>query len=635
MCGIVGVFDRRVAHVEPERVLALARTLAHRGPDGEGVHVAGRVGFGHRRLSIIDLSLGKQPMTNEDGTIWITFNGEIYNFQQVRDELAGKGHLFRTHCDTEVIVHGYEEWGEDVVRRLRGMFAFGILDTRRQRLFLARDRAGVKPLVYFAGRDQFLFASEIKAIIADEDVPRDIDTDAVADYFECGYVPAPATVFRGIRKLLPGHTLTLDLVGSSEPTIRKYWDLSELYAEGPVATGEADAQDRILEMLREAVRIRMISDVPLGALLSGGIDSSAVATLMAGESPTPINTFSIGFREDTFTETQYSRVIAEQIRSQHYEQIVTADIRELLPRLVYHFDEPFADASAIPTYYVCRSAREQVTVCLSGDGADETFAGYDRYGQCLAQARLDFLPQRLRKVALGSIAPFVPSSVPGAGFVAAASGTPDERFLRYMSHQYGYLPRAALLSTTFRSQLQASRDGEPAFLARSINRNVGDTLARYLDLDFRTYLPNDILAKVDITSMMNSLEVRSPFLDQPFLEYLARMPSGLKHRDGKSKYILKKALRGTLPDGVLDRRKMGFGVPIRQWMSQELREMTRHYLLNSQRTSGVLDRTIIASMVSDNEAAPYRNPRGGKLWWCLFFEMWYQDVFAKPASVAA
>jgi asparagine synthase (glutamine-hydrolysing) len=627
MCGIVGVIDWTTGRVNEARVRALTDTLRHRGPDGEGFYVAGNAALGHRRLSIIDLALGKQPMSNEDGTVWISYNGEVYNFQQLRDELEARGHRFQTHCDTEAIVHGYEEWGEDVVTHLRGMFAFGILDTRRQRMFLARDRAGIKPLVYYAGADRFIFASEIKAIIEDPGVPRDLDHDAVADYFECGYVPAPATVFRGISKLPPGHTLTVDLAGPATATPRKYWDLGDFYAQGPIATSEEEAAERIRELLRDAVKVRLVSDVPLGALLSGGIDSSAVATLMASVVDGPISTFSIGFNEEKYSEVNYARKVAETIKSNHFEKTVTAEIRDLLPKLVYHFDEPFADASAIPTYYVSRVAREHVTVCLSGDGGDEGFAGYERYGACLRMGGYDFLPQAVRQAVFTPLSRIVPQASSRSRTFAGVARNADERFIGHMRTMYGHIPPQRLLSASFRGKLR-SRGLEPDFLTRSLNRKVEDTLARYLDLDFRTYLPNDILVKVDITSMMNSLEVRVPFLDPALLQYAARIDSGLKQRDGKGKYILKKALKGVLSDEVLQRKKMGFGVPIRAWLGGQLRETTHEYLLNPSRGSGVLEPSTIAQLVKDNEARPYHNPAGGRLWWCLFFEMWYRDVFS-------
>lgn len=627
MCGIVGIVDVTAGTIRPERVLAMARTLRHRGPDGEGVHVAGSAALGHRRLSIIDLSLGHQPMSNEDGTIWISFNGEIYNFQELQRELEARGHVFGSNCDTEAIVHGYEEWGDDVVSHLRGMFAFGILDSRAGRLFLARDRAGEKPLVYYADSERFLFASEIKAILAHPGIPREVDSEAVADFFECGYVPTPRTVFRGIRKLPPGHTLSLDLRRPDDLTLKQYWDLGDFYAQGPIVISDEDAAERIRMMLRDAVQRQLVSDVPIGALLSGGIDSSAVATLMASVSPEAINTFSIGFKEEKYSETNYARQVADRIRSRHFEKTVTADIRDLLPRLVYHFDEPFADASAIPTYYVAKAAREHVTVCLSGDGGDETFAGYDRYGACLRMAGCDFLPQPVRKAIFAPLARMVPGSSSRSRLLAGMARGIDDRFISYMRTMYGHIPQDKLLRPDFRTGI-APRGDEPDYLARSVNHRIDDPLSRYLDLDFRTYLPNDILVKVDITSMMNSLEVRVPFLDPVLLQYVARLGPELKQRNGKGKYILKKALRSVLSDDILDRKKMGFGVPIRAWLAKELRDTTHHYLLNGSRTSGVLERTMMARLVKDNEEQPYRNPAGGRLWWCLFFEMWYQDVFS-------
>lgn len=624
MCGIAGLVNRKGAGVDRSLLERMTRRLKHRGPDGEGYYIAGNVGFGHRRLSIIDVSAGHQPMSNEDGTVWVTFNGEIYNFQELRSELKSAGHRFHSQSDTEVIVHGYEEWGEGVVARLRGMFAFAVLDQTNSKLLLARDRFGIKPLVYYDDSERFVFASEIKALHESSAIPRVLDHEALAEYFELGYVPAPKTIFRGISKLKPGHLITLDLRQHGPIKQQSYWRLS--FEEGE-AISEQEAAEALEALLLESVRIELVSDVPLGAMLSGGVDSSAVVSLMAQVSPGRVKTFSIGFEEERFSEVRYARMVAKANDTEHFEHIVKADIQELLPRLVYHFDEPFADASAVPTYYLCRMARQNVTVCLSGDGGDEVFAGYDRYRHCLGLGKLDFLPQWLRKTVFGPLAAMYPSAARGKTFIQGVACAPDERFVNYMATQYGALSKEELFTNSVpHTGQQGRRNFENLWSA--FDPGVHDALHRYLDVDTKTYLPNDILAKVDITSMMSSLEVRVPLLDHKLVEFVARLPSRFKIKNGEGKHIFKRAMQSRLPNEVLYRPKMGFGVPMRQWVVGELRDITHDYLLNPSRLSGLLDPKLLRRMVEDNERSLYRSKTGGKLWWALFFEMWHRDVLS-------
>lgn len=627
MCGIAG-FVNWTGEVASGRLMqAMTDRLTHRGPDGQGQRLFGSAAIGHRRLSIIDVGSGAQPMCNEDGTVWITFNGEIYNFPELRTLLERHGHVFRTHSDTEVIVHGYEEWGEDVVTRLRGIFAFGILDERHHRLFLARDHFGVKPLVYFADDRRFAFGSELKALTVDPTLPRDIDGEALADYFEYGYVPAPRTILRGCSKLLPAHTLTVDLRTRRAPQQREYWRLR--FDQEPFGGSEDAALAELSTLMAESVRMELVSDVPLGAMLSGGVDSSAVVSFMAEQSPERIKTFSIGFEEERFSEVEHARAVAAHVRSEHHEHTVRANVAELLPRLVYHFDEPFSDASAVPTYYLCEMARRNVTVCLSGDGGDEMFAGYDRYGQILAQGRFDGLPGAVRSAVSAGAAAY-PSGWPGATTLKALALTPRERFVEYMRNQYGRVNLDTLLSARARQSVGSAR--EPfGYLRRAFDPRVADPLHAMLDVDVKTYLPNDILAKVDITSMMNSLEVRVPLLDHRLAEFIARLPAHMKWRDGQAKWAFKQIVRQRLPPQILGRRKMGFGVPMRQWVVSELRDFTRRYLLDASRVSGILEANVLRQMVEDNESRLYKSRTGGKLWWALFFEIWYQDVFSAPA----
>lgn len=631
MCGIAGFVNWTGEPASGRLMKAMTDRLAHRGPDGEGQRLFGSAAIGHRRLSIIDVSTGAQPMSNEDGTVWVTFNGEIYNFSELRTTLVEHGHVFRTHSDTEVIVHGYEEWGEDVVTRLRGIFAFGILDERRERLYLARDHFGVKPLVYYADDRRFSFGSELKALTVDPAASREIDWTAVADYFEYGYVPAPRTILRQYSKLMPGHTVTVDLRTRGPLTQRQYWRLR--FDHEPYAGSEGAALEELSALMADSVRMELVSDVPLGAMLSGGLDSSAVVSFMAEQSPDPIKTFSIGFEEERFSEVQYARAVAEHVRSEHHEHIVRPNVASLLPRLVYHFDEPFSDASAVPTYYLCEMARRNVTVCLSGDGGDEMFAGYDRYGRCIDQGRFDFLPGALRR-AVAPLATWYPTGWPGGSTLRALPLSPRDRFVEYMQNQYGRLSGDRLFSAASKARIGAGR--RPfEYLRASFDPQIRDPLHAMLDVDVRTYLANDILAKVDITSMMNSLEVRVPLLDHRLAEFIARLPASLKLRDGQSKYAFKQVARPRLPAGILDRRKMGFGVPMREWVATELRDFTRRYLLEPSRASGVLDAAVLEQMVKDNETNLYRSRTGGKLWWALFFEIWYQDVYSAPAPPLA
>jgi asparagine synthase (glutamine-hydrolysing) len=625
MCGIAGIVDWSGATPELRLLKAMTDSIAHRGPDGEGHFAHANVGFGHRRLSIIDVAAGKQPMANEDATVWITFNGEIYNYQDLRRELIAAGHTFTTNSDTEVIVHGFEQWGDAIVPKLRGMFSFALYDQKTGDVLFARDHFGIKPLVYFEGDGVLAFASEIKALLVDARIRPPLDPNALADYFEYGYVPAPKSILRNVKKLLPGHFIRFN-ARRREPLVqRRYWKLDYSVTDESVTESAAIAE--LQRLLQESVRGQMVADVPLGAFLSGGIDSSAVVALMARGSAEPIKTFSIGFQEERFTETQYARMVAAANKTDHHEHVVTPDIRDLLPRLVAHFDEPFSDASAVPTYYLCEMARKHVTVSLSGDGGDELFAGYDRYRQMTLPPALAALPLPLRRAVFGPLSSVYPREWPGARLVAGAPYDDDERFVQLMRTQYGAVDVSTLLNRTLADQL-AGRESF-GWLRKSFDPATRDPLHRQLEVDANTYLPNDILTKVDITSMMNSLEVRVPLLDHKLAEYVARLPARFKLANGVTKAIFKKSMEPFLPREVLYRPKMGFGVPMRQWVTNELRDVVRGYLLDSSRVSGMLDSKLLRAMVEDNEKNLYGSRTGGKLWWVLFFEMWHQDVHAR------
>lgn len=574
MCGIAGLY-----HVEPRRpasapcVERMAATIRHRGPDDGAVHVDGPVGLGFRRLSIIDVAGGAQPIFNEDRSVAIIFNGEIYNFRPLTDRLKAAGHVFKTHSDTEAIVHAYEEYGPDCVRHLRGMFAFAIWDARKQELFLARDRVGIKPLYYRWDGATFSFGSEIKVLLADPSVSRRIDPLALDEYLTYLYVPAPRTIFEGIRKLPPGHTLTVGRAGPGAP--REYWDLR---FDPTTQVGEEDAARLLLEKLRESVSIHLESEVPLGAFLSGGIDSSAVVGLMAGLMDKPVNTASIGFRDEAFDELPYAREIAKRFHTSAYEKTVDASAAGILDILAWHYDEPFADSSQVPTYYVSQVARERVTVCLSGDGGDENFGGYRRYRFEVWENRFrSVVPRALRRPVFGALGAAYPK-LDWMPRVFRAKTTLQNLAL---DPERGYFHTMSWLSPDKKRLLyrepirRAIADYDSFSVMKShFDKTEGwDPLSRVQYVDIKTFLVDDILTKVDRASMAHSLEVRVPLLDHELMEFAASLPSGLKIRGSSQKYVLKKAVRGLVGDETLNRRKMGFSVPLARWLRGELRPL--------------------------------------------------------------
>lgn len=621
MCGIAGIIDITSA---PERGLIerMNRIMHHRGPDGEGYYLDGPVALGHRRLSIIDLSGGKQPLSNEDGTVWITFNGEVYNFQELRNELIDKGHRFASRSDTETIVHAWEEYGERCVERFRGMFAFAVWDQRRQKLFAARDRLGKKPFYYWCDGKRFLFASEIKAILQDERVQRELDPAALADYLTYHYIPFPGTIFKGIRKLEPGHWLS---VGMEEPErlsvdTRKYWDIT--YAPDD-SLSEAQWCEALREKLREAVRIRLISEVPLGAFLSGGIDSSTVVALMSQVQDAPVKTFSIGFKEEDFSETVYARQIAERFGCEHHEFVVEPDAIEVLPKLAWEFDEPFADSSAVPTYYVSKLAREHVTVILSGDGGDETFAGYRRYGWAQDMCRHDWLPSPLKKALFGVPGRLLPDGVKGKGALLHLSKDPFERYAGLNTFgEPPYLDR--VLSADLRAAIGRELPDFSAMKHFFDAKASSDYLTRIQYVDTKVYLAEDILTKVDRASMLCSLETRAPLLDHEVVELAARMPSSLKLSNGETKYILKKAMEGILPNDILYRRKMGFGVPLVHWFKKDLTAYAHDLLLSQEaRERGFFNPAEVETLLATHQKSG--RDLSARIWALLFFEQWCRN----------
>jgi asparagine synthase (glutamine-hydrolysing) len=618
MCGICGIFEFYRRDPIPEAVVRrMNDTIVHRGPDDEGIYVWEGIGFGFRRLSIIDLSGGHQPISNEDGRIWVMLNGEIYNYPELRQDLVSRGHQFRTRSDTESIVHLYEEYGEDCFRRLRGMFAIALWDSRERKLLLARDRVGKKPLFYARDDKRILFGSELKALLAANGMPRAIDKEALADYFAFGYVPAPKTIYKAVRKVLPGHYL---VVSEKEFRETSYWDLS-------FADVEDRSEEEWAEILRhqicEATRVRLMSDVPLGAFLSGGVDSSSVVAMMTHLMKRPVTTCSIGFEDKEYDEAGFARQIAQQFKSEHHEETVRPSAVEILDKLVWHYDEPFADSSAIPTYYVSKVARNHVTVALGGDGGDESFAGYRRY-------MLDHYENRLRQRVpasvrshvfgpLGKLYPalaWAPRIFRGKATFQSLARTPLEGYFNSISY---FRPgeKQNLFTRDFSKNL-GGYDSLEVLRYYYDRAGTDDLLSRIQYVDIKTYLPDDILAKVDRASMAVSLEVRAPLLDHRLLELAARMPSSLKLRGRTGKYIFKKAMSSALPDGILNRKKMGFAIPLGRWFRNELQDVAYSTLFDS--ADGILDPGFLKKIWNQHQRGHY--DRSQHLWAVLMFRKW-------------
>jgi asparagine synthase (glutamine-hydrolysing) len=622
----------------------MTASLAHRGPDNDGFYDSAFCTLGHRRLRIIDLSpLGCQPMANEDSSLWLSFNGEIYNYLELRPELVRRGHQFRSQSDTEVMLHLYEEHGEAMLPLLNGMFALSLWDERRRRLLLARDRFGKKPLYYWTDGRKLLFASELKAILEDPDVPRELNFEALSAYLSLGYVPSPLTIFRGVKKLPPASYLTVDVQegAGGENRLRlagpeRYWTLR--YAPD-VRLTEQDCAARIRELLRDAVRIRMFSDVPLGAFLSGGLDSSAVVAAMSEVSERPVETFSIGFNVESYDESPFAEAVARKFRTNHHTYRCSPDALEVLPTLVHHFDEPFADASAIPTYCVSRIARQLVTVALSGDGGDETFAGYERYADALAAfGRGGMLPHALRRGAFAALEAAYPQGWRGWGFLHRNALPPLEAyassFLLFLEPQ-----KDRLWSAEARDALRSAGNGVMRYFRRwglpegAQPRNAGELLDAMQHADQMLYLPEDILVKVDRASMAVSLEARAPLLDYRLAEFMATVPAELRFRGRVKKYLLKKAMEGVLPDEILHRGKQGFSVPLEKWFRGEARGFVRDVLLSQRlRERGLFDRSQLEWLLKRQDGT--RRADAHRLWVLLFFELWCRAWLDRPPSPA-
>jgi asparagine synthase (glutamine-hydrolysing) len=622
MCGITGIFDT-VGEREVDRSLLkrMNDSQTHRGPDGDGTHFEPGVGLGHRRLAIIDLKSGQQPLYNEDGTVVVVFNGEIYNFPELTIRLKSFGHTFRTHSDTEVIVHAWEQWGSACVEHFNGMFAFAIWDRHQRILFLARDRLGVKPLLYSLLPDgTLLFGSELKALLLHPDVSREIDPRAIEQYLAFGYVPDPRTILHAVQKLGPGHTLTIRR-GAPPASPQRYWNVSFApHAPRP----EADIAAELAERLREAVKLRLISEVPLGAFLSGGVDSSAVVAMMAGLSDKAVRTCSIAFSDPQYDEAQYAARVASLLKTDHHVERVESEDFDLLDTLVDVYDEPFADSSAIPTYRVCELARKRVTVALSGDGGDENFGGYRRYRMHAAEDRLRrLIPDWIRRQLVVPLGEWYPKLDWAPRFVRAKStlqGLGRDPVNAYF-HAVSLLPsaaRSALYSESFRRELQGY-DALEVFRAHAATAPTDDPLSLIQYLDYQTYLPGDILTKVDRASMAHSLEVREPVLDYTLVDWTSGVDPQLKLRRGEGKHIFKQAMRPYLPHDILYRTKMGFAVPMARWIRGPLRERLQRSMQSGYLVEcGIFDPVMLEKLTHAHVSG--RRDYSGMLWALLMFD---------------
>ncbi|RSZ59315.1 amidotransferase 1, exosortase A system-associated [Massilia atriviolacea] len=622
MCGIVGIFDTRGAReIDPALVRRMNETQHHRGPDEGDVYTEPGVGFGHRRLSVIDILSGQQPMFNAEGNVGVVFNGEIYNYPELTEELQQLGYVFRTKSDTETIVHAWSAWGEECVQRFRGMFAIAVWDRVKQTMFMARDRLGVKPFYYAVLPDgMFIFGSELKSLRAHPGLPRAIDPRAVEDYFAYGYVPEPKTIYSSAFKLSPGFCLTVK-IGQPIPQPRQFWDVPfKLHG----AMTQADAEGELVVRLREAVRIRLKAEVPLGAFLSGGVDSSAIVAMMAGLMKDPVNTCSIAFNDKAFDESEYAEQVARQYRTHHHTDTVDTDDYALLDTLADLYDEPYADSSAIPTYRVCQLARKRVTVALSGDGGDENLAGYRRYRYAMAEDSVrSRLPTGLRKLVFGPLGKYYPKADWAPRMFRAK--TTFEALARDLVEGYFHgvsimsdAMRAQLFTPAFRTRLQGYRaiDVMQGHAAKS---PTDDPLSMIQYLDMKTYLPGDILTKVDRASMAHALEVRVPLLDHKLVEWISGLPPEMKLRGSEGKYIFKKSLEQYLPHDILYRKKMGFAVPLAGWFRGPLRQRVRDSLLgDTLKETGIFNNAYLSEMVEQHESG--RRDYSAPIWTLLMFE---------------
>jgi asparagine synthase (glutamine-hydrolysing) len=632
MCGITGFIskDRDASEAARSELLGrMCESIAYRGPDEQGTLVRGRAALGMRRLSIIDIKTGQQPIFNESGDLAIVFNGEIYNFRKIRKELQDLGHNFKTNSDTEAILHAFEEFGENCLQKLRGMFAFAIWDFRSESLFIARDRVGKKPLFYtLTDNGDFVFGSELKTLLVHGGVKREVDLAALDAYLSFGYVPEEFCILKNVKKLLPGHFLTFRK-GTVET--HKYWDF-DLTATAETRS-EIEWTDLLRNKILEAVELRLISEVPLGAFLSGGVDSSTIVGVMSQLSSQPVKTFSIGFREDSFDELKYARIAAKHFDTEHHEFVVTPDLFDLVGEIVWQFDEPFADQSALPTYMLSKMARDHVTVVLSGDGGDELFAGYSRY--VIDRNRNGFarIPKVFREQVIQRASAALPHGSPGKNYLYNISLDPIDRYIDSVS-AFNRPRKARLYSPGVAASRNGSGSaGEKLFAMYGNSLPETDPIARLLYLDSKTYLPGDILTKVDRMTMANSLEARVPLLDHELIELVAGMPSNLKMTGTETKHILKKAMEGIVPNEILYREKQGFGVPVGEWINDQLRDRINDDLADPRTVErGYFDRKYIDTLLKEHSSG--RRDHSNAVWMLWMLELWFRryiDPSALPA----
>jgi len=631
MCGIAGIIYKAKKDIKKEIMEKMIAEMHHRGPDDKGIYIGEGISgktnaiLGHCRLSIIDLSpLGKQPMSNEDGQIWITYNGEIYNFQELRDELKRNGHRFRSRTDTEVIIHGYEEWGVNVIKRLRGMFAFGIWDSKKEEVLIARDRIGQKPLFYFSNNNIIAFASSLYSLLMVPEVEKEIDPIAIHHFLTFQYIPSPFTIFKKVKKLSPGH---YHIWKNGFKESKKYWKINFKYK-----TKESiyEIKAHIRETLINSVKMRLISDVPLGAFLSGGIDSSIIVGIMAELSSEPVKTFSIDFEEQAFSEIKYARMIANRFNTEHHEFTVKPKALEILPKLIRQYGEPFGDSSAIPTYYVSKVTSNHVKVTLTGDAGDENFAGYKRYQYAKWFELFKYIPKTIRNNPLISFLIRNPFNYPKKQFfkkllkiISSIDSSSGKNYLLQIK-VFAEDEKDEIYTDDFKKELEGVNSITliEEFFQKA---ETADLLDKILYTDIQSYLPDCLMVKVDVASMANSLEARSPFLDHEFIQYVASLPSSYKLKGNHSKWILKETFKDIIPPAILNRKKMGFGVPIEIWFRSDMKEFVYDTLLSKKAEQrGIFQKEVVEKIINNHIKKEENNAY--KIWLLLNLELWFQEM---------
>ncbi len=627
MCGITGFIEKTRNASQEEREILLdkmCKIITHRGPDEQGTNVEGRAALGMRRLSIIDLSGGQQPIYSQDGSKFIVFNGEIYNYRELKKELESLGYKFKTNSDTETIIHAYDEFGVDCLEKLRGMFAFAIWDKSDESLFIARDRVGKKPLFYsLLPNGNFVFGSGLKSLLTHGEMSKDINYSALDAYLTFGYVPEEFCIFKGVEKLQPGHFL---IFKDGKIKTEQFWNFK--YEEISKVKSEEEYAKELREKIKDAVKVRLISEVPLGAFLSGGVDSSAIVGMMSQILDKPVKTFSIGFNEDTFSELKYARITAKHFKTEHHEFVVTPDLVEIIEDLVWHFDEPFSDPSSMPTYMVSKMARDYVTVVLSGDGGDELFAGYTRYLIDKKRSGLGNLPKAIRKGLMQPISEALPHNTRGKNFLYNTSLDSIDRYIDSVS-QFGKLKKSSLYAGKFKAKLNGNQNAETVYQQIANSISTGNPIDNLLYLDSKTYLPSDILTKVDRMTMATSLEARVPLLDQDLIDYVTqKIPTALKLKGDVTKYIFKKSLEGLVPKEILYREKQGFGVPIGEWINSQLKEKIHDTLIEKRTLErGYFEPKYIKLLLDEHSTG--RRDHSHPLWVLWMLELWHRRFMDK------